>query len=248
MKISPISINTFFQPKIAYKNQAIPTFKSQLEQDVFVRTICPVEEKKESKSSLPKYLYHLTNKTSYEKIVNTGKIKSSKDIIDGVFMIDMDDFQTNWRNMPNYNNTGTMAQSLLEQALKGEKGLVLLRIPTEALDETQLVLRPEDDVVNFINSEHFRNLVTAFAEKGGIYNNKSEMPKELVEGYSPMRAQEFSDENRAVEYIYKGNIDVEKVGVEKVLELPMIRRNTLWGYSKKEFEKLYEAICDSASA
>ena len=178
--------------------------------------------------------------------MQTGKINLSKDVIDGVFMFDMTDFQTNWRNTKNVSKTGSLAQSLLEQALKNEKGLVLLKIPTSSLDPMKVVVRPEDEVTEFIRSEHFSNLYTTYAEQGGIFNNKWALPKDLVEGHSPVKSKDYTDNGRAVEYVYQGNIDIEEVPVEKVLELPEMSKKTLWGYGIKHYADLFETIEQNA--
>lgn len=250
MKISPISVNSFFVPKVGFKQSSFVNFKAQqLESDVFVRTTNKpnsVSEADERKAALPEYLYHLTNRPCYEKIMQTGKINLSKDVIDGVFMFDMTDFQTNWRNTKNVSKTGSLAQSLLEQALKNEKGLVLLKIPTSSLDPMKVVVRPEDEVTEFIRSEHFSNLYTTYAEQGGIFNNKWALPKDLVEGHSPIKSKDYTDNGRAVEYVYQGNIDIEEVPVEKVLELPEMSKKTLWGYGIKHYADLFETIEQNA--
>ncbi len=246
MKVNPINIGSIFVPKMANRFVSNPVFKSQqLQTDVFIKSVessCEISEAEKRQAALPEYLYHLTNRECYERIKESGQIKLSKDVIDGVFMFDMQDFQTNWRNTKNPSKTGSMARSLLEQALKNEEGLVLLKIPTKNLDPMKIAIRPEDEVTEFIQSDHFRNLYTAYAERGGIFNNKWELPKDLVEGYSPVKAKEYTDNCRAVEYVYQGNIDLENVGVQKVLEIPEISRKTLWGYGIQDFSELFEII------
>lgn len=246
MKISPKTVNQIFTARAINKFTSVPAFKSQnTRNDIFVRTTqAPkqISEAQERKEALPKYLYHLTNSSSYEKIIQSGQIKLSKDIIDGVFMFDMKDFQTNWRNSKSVSGLGSLAQSLLEQALKIDKGLVLLKIPTESLDPMKIVIRPEDEVINFIKSDNFRNLSMVYAEKGGIFNNKWELPKNLTEGYSPTETKSYTDNGRAIEYIYQGNINLSDAAVEKVLELPQIEQRTLWGYGKKHFDDLFSTL------
>ncbi len=250
MKVNSINIPLIFATRTINRFVSSPAFKSQQPQtDVFIKSSepsCEISEVEKRRSALPEYLYHLTNRDCYEKIKESGQIKLSKDIIDGVFMFDMQDFQTNWRNSKNVSNTGTMARSLLEQALKNKKGLVLLKIPTKDLDPMKIAIRPEDEVITFIQSEHFRNLCTAYAEKGGIFNNKWELPKDLVNGHSPVKAKEYIDNGRAIEYVYQGNIDIEDVGVENVLELPEIGRTTLWGYGIQHYNDLFETIKEYA--
>ena len=250
MKINAINIGQLFVPKVCSRNNSFPVFKSQeLTSDVFVKTTTPIEkpsETEERRNAIPPYLYHLTNADCYEKIMETGQINLSKDMIDGVFMFDMDDFQKNWRNTPNSTNRGSLAQSLVEQALKKEKGLVMLRIPTEKLDPMKFAIRPEDDVTKYIKSTEFACLTTMFERKGGILNHKEMLPKDMVEGYSPVKAQEYFDESRPVEYIYQGNISLLDVPVENVFEIPDMDRKTVWGYGIKHFDELFNTLGENA--
>lgn len=247
MKVSSIGINQIFAPKAISRIASVPIFRAkELPNDVFIRTTKTPElsEYQERKNSLPKYLYHFTNKSAYEKILKTGKIKLSKDVIDGIFMFDMKDFQTNWRNTLSGNST--LAEDLFEQALKSENGLILLKIPTENLDPMKIAIRPEDEVTEFLNSDHFRNLAMVYAEKGGIFNNKWELPKDLVEGHSPVEAKSYTDNNRAVEYVFQGNIDLSEVPIEKVLEIPEINIKTLKNSSEEELSDLFSLIEENA--
>lgn len=247
MKVSSIGINQIFAPKAINRIASTPIFRAkELSNDVFIRTTKTPElsEYQERKNSLPKYLYHFTNKSSYEKIIETGEIKLSKDVIDGIFMFDMKDFQTNWRNTPSKNST--LAKDLFEQALKSENGLILLKIPTENLDPMKIAIRPEDEVTEFLRSDHFRNLAMVYAEKGGIFNNKWELPKDLVEGHSPVEAKSYTDNNRAVEYIFQGNIDLSEVPIEKVLEIPEINIKNLKKSSEEELSDLFSLIEENA--
>ena len=75
-----VNFNTFnfISPLKTFQktNVSVPTFKSQPVNDVFIRTV-PLEDKKETKQLLPKYLYHLTNKKCHNAIIRSGKIKPS---------------------------------------------------------------------------------------------------------------------------------------------------------------------------
>lgn len=246
MKVSSISINQIFSPCAIKKFASVPSFKSrELSTDVFVKTVKAPEKVSEDdkvKTALPKYLYHLTNQESYQKIVDSGKMKISKDIIDGVFMFDIDDFKTNWKNSKVASDNENLAKSLLEQAIKSGKGLVLLKIPTENLESKKFAIRPQDDVIAFLNSNHFRNLAMAYAESGGIFNNKWLLPKDLVEGYSPTETKTFTDNGRAIEYVYQDDIDLENAGVEKILELPNVDIRTIKNSTEEDLSAIYSAI------
>lgn len=246
MKISFNTINYTSPIKTFFKtNVTSPVFKSQETCDVFIRS-CEntkkVEEKQTTESQIPKYLYHLTNSENYKKIVETGKLLPSEDLIDGVYMFDMEDFQTNWRNTKNATKTHTLAESLIEQALKREEGLVLLRIPTESIDTNNMVIRPEDDVNYFIRSEHFKDLMAEYKNKGGILKNKNALPTDIANGFSVDKASFYKEQNRPVEYIYKGSMNIEDLGIKKIFELPNINYKTIWGYGIKQYKELFDNL------
>lgn len=231
------------------ENVSVPVFKSQPTNDIFVRTTEPIvklSEVEERRASIPQYLYHLTNMNSYEKIMEEGQIKLSKDIIDGVFMFDMEDFQKNWRNTKNPSKRGTLAKSLVEQALKQEQGLVLLRIPTENLDPMKFAIRPEDEVTSYLKSMEFSFLTSMYENKGGILNNKDKLPKDLVNGFSPVKSKEYFEAGRPIEYIYQDNIDLSKISLEKILEIPDMDRKFVWAYSIKDYNNLFDSFKENA--
>ena len=122
MRINFNTIHYNVPAKTLYRtNVKYSAFKSQEIGDVFVRSSekpKKIEEPQKESLTLPKYLYHLTNSTNYERIMKTGFLMPSEDLIDGVYLFDMEDFQSNWRNTKNATGTRTLAESLVEQAIK----------------------------------------------------------------------------------------------------------------------------------
>lgn len=245
MNISKIELNSPYFSKPFFVRNFSPSFRQTEDLDVFVKQAnlsSNISDKEAIKSALPEYLYHLTNKENYKKIIRTGVINPSKDIIDGVFFFDMDDFQNNWRKTPNMRKSQSLAAELTEQALKGEQGLVLIRISTKNLNPLDFVIRVQDEVLPFIASDHFRNLHQVYAEKGGVFNYKFELPQNLVQGYSPVDAKKYIEEGRPIEYVYKNSIDIASSGMQKVIEYPNMKRQTLWGYGIKQKDELFESF------
>ncbi|HIS89138.1 TPA: hypothetical protein IAA87_06930 [Candidatus Avigastranaerophilus faecigallinarum] len=250
MKINFNTIYYCFPVKTLFRtNVKYPAFKSQEIGDVFVRSSekpKKIEDAKQESSTLPKYLYHLTNSTNYEKIMETGFLLPSEDLIDGVYLFDMEDFQSNWRNTKNATDNNTLAESLIEQALKRENGLVLLRIPTEFLDTDNIVIRPEDDVNKFIKSDYFKDLIAKYRNKGGILKNKEALPDNMKKGFSVREASNYKKHNKPVEYIYKGKINIKDLGIKKIFELKDINYKTILGYSSEHYKDLYENMNSAA--
>ncbi len=250
MKINFTTINYNPPIKTLFRTNAkYSAFKSQEIGDVFIRSSEKpknIEESKQKSSTLPKYLYHLTNSTNYKKIMETGFLLPSEDLIDGVYLFDMEDFQYNWKNTKNATDTHTLAEALIEQALKREKGLVLLRIPTEFLDKDNFVIRPEDDVNKFIRSDYFKDLMAEYRNKGGILKNKEALPDDMRNGFPVCEASKYKNQNRPIEYIYKGKINIKDSCIKKIFELKDINYKTIWGYGIKHYTDLFESINSAA--
>ena len=210
MKIQ--SIGKVFNTNLAQplKNNSSVFFKGQMENDVFIKAKKPTkaELKEQTRQALPEYLYHFTNKKAYESIMQSSTIKASKDTIDGVYMVDIEDYKKNWQTEILHDN---VARTLLKQGLKDDNELVILKIPTSSLDPMKFVIRPQDEVIEFIHSREHMNLNIVYAEKGGLLNNKYALPKHIKNGYSPIKNKEFDAQGRPIEYIYKGNIDLKKL-------------------------------------
>lgn len=244
-----VNFNTFnfISPLKTFQktNVSVPTFKSQPVNDVFIRTV-PLEDKKETKQLLPKYLYHLTNKKCHNAIIRSGKIKPSKDTIDGVYMFDMKDFQQNWRTNPNYHKSRTLAEELISQAIKKETGLVLMRIPTENLNPNDFSIRPQDELNSYLRGEDFTSLKEKYKDYDEVLNHKDELPDYIREGYTPNKANEFFEEGRAVEYIYKGTIDLEQTNAQMIFELPDASYKTFYGYSIRDYKNLFDSFAENA--
>ena len=223
------------------QNTNVTTFRSQLTTDVFIKTT-NIEAKKEAKETLPQYLYHLTNKKCYNAIIRSGEIRPSKDTIDGVYMFDMKDFQDNWRTNPNYHKSRVLAEDLVAQAIKKETGLVLIQIPTEELNPDNFTIRPQDELNSYLRGEHFSSLKTKYKNFNEVLKHKDELPDYIKEGYPTAKANEFYEQGRAVEYIYKGAIDLTQNKAKLVFELPSASYKTFYGYSIKDYNNLFDGF------
>ena len=226
-------------------NVSLPACKSQPANDIFIRTV-QIEDKKQDKQVLPEYLYHLTNQKCYKSIMRSGKIKPSRDTIDGVYMFDMKDFQNNWRTNLNYQGSRTLAEDLINQAIKKEKGLVLLRIPTKKLDPDNFAIRPQDELEAYLKSDDFNNLQDKYGGFYGTLEHREKLPDYIRNGYTPQKAQEFFEEGRAIEYIHKGAIDVGANDVQKIYELPDVNQETFLDYGMQHFTDLFDNLNDAS--
>ncbi len=237
MNIHFLNINTT-TPN--YKKQGFPIFRGKSKNDVFVKSSSKVvQPNNQNEVQIPEYLYHLTNKNNFKNIIKTGEIIPSEDIIDGVFMFDMKDFQTNWKTHSYDNTAPSIAVSLLLQAIKSDDELVLIKIPTKNLKVNKIKIRPQDDVCRYINSREYRNLCMVHAESGGAFKHKSDFPKNLTKGYKISCAQDFFNENRPIEYVYQGKIKVDPEIIENALKISNITYDTIKSANPEELEPIF---------
>ena len=101
---------------------------------------------------IPRFLYHITSKANYEKILEAGKLKPSHDNFfgDGVFCIELNNFFKRWKKSNSW-EFDSLQEELIKQAAKGESGLVMLKIPTEKLSWDNLKIRSQNRLFGNVN-------------------------------------------------------------------------------------------------
>ncbi len=157
-------------------------------------------------SKIPKYLYHITTKSNYNSMLESGVIRTSKDVsplstLDGVFMFDIKNFAKRWFNTwvgyggsdEKYNIGSVLLgkHSLVRQGADKSSELVLLRLRTNKLDVNKLQVRIQD---------------TAKASY-------------IPDGESAISQRLHTRRKDAIEYIYSNNINI--ANAEKIGELKL---------------------------
>lgn len=154
------------------------------------------------KSEIPEFLYHLTSKSNYEKIlkdkaINISDLESqSKNGLAGAYMLDKENFLKTWNrgckeitNSENINIGGT----LFGWCSKGDD-LVLLKIPTNTLDKKSLRVRNYiDDCMSQIRGDGLASQGKPIEELTNLKNIKEPL-----------------------EYVYMGKVPTEAMAVESV--------------------------------
>lgn len=94
---------------------------------------------------IPRFLYHLTNKKNYESIMTSGVLRTSKDNLfgEGVFAVELTNFFKRWRKSSDWGRS-SLQSDLLFQTAKGSSDLVMLKIPTEALNIENIRIRSQN--------------------------------------------------------------------------------------------------------
>ncbi len=218
------------KPKIElFKNPAVSFYSD----DFVNKIILMLESKgceinKANSNKIPRFLYHLTTKSNYEKMLETGAISPAKEGLCGenIFMLDIKNFFKRWTK---FNLGGSHQKRLLAHVSGANKeDVVLLKIPTKQLQREKLGIRSQD--VLYSNAEYLGAEQVEFMKK---YNCKTEeevlqllendetafnkfanMFKRylhLTRGTNAGNQRLFTTRKDAIEYIYPDAIDIKSV-------------------------------------
>lgn len=94
---------------------------------------------------IPRFIYHLTTRSNYEKIISTGKLLAKNEELAGkaVFMFDMKNLSKCWRSQFFHDKKTELADALVNYVKKDDSGFALLRIPTSNLSSGKLRVRSQ---------------------------------------------------------------------------------------------------------
>ena len=143
----------------------------------------------QGRSNVPRYLYHITTKGHYNKMVKDGFINTSRDVGDeslrGVFMFDLKNFTKRWcfSGFDCIDWQLSFAKALLLKIAQKSSDVVLLRIPTRTLPLNKLRCR-------------------------------SQLSQD-TKGVNAVKQKHYTRKKQAIEYIYQKSIPmkyVQKVG------------------------------------
>ena len=203
-----------------------------------------------SKHRVPRFVYHMTNKSHYEQIIKSGELKPSKDLFCGeaVFMTDLINFFKRWKKQTT-DNPESLQQRLITQTAKGENNLVIYRIPTAKLDSEKLFIRSQNVCFDWVNKnvEKLDCLSDeVLANYGGVFKEENEAAivadfrelfkktfkgnknaEHLINGASAKFSKFFKQKKEPIEYLYRDNIpadNIEKIGEVNLTDLPFFNQ------------------------
>lgn len=168
--------------------------------------------KNTGKHIIPRNLYHVTTSSAYENMQKTGKIevrRACDSIGKQLFMFDIKNFTRFWKQTKNVieQPRTTLLNLISKQGLLGDGEIVLLKIPSSALDKSKLRIRVQEDMrcgvvadasTRFkIDEKHpISNGLKGFVKLGGITGDKAPL---------------CNQRGKAIEWIYPYDIPIEKV-------------------------------------
>ena len=163
----------------------------------------------------PRYIYHITRRYKYEKMLSDGYLKTStKDAYikePAIFAIELQNFFKNWGYNKAWNNK-TFPEPLF-QALLDKIGskcdvlnvwlskFVILKIPTKSLDKDKLKIRSQKTFFEQIMSDDCRKMPNSTV-------------KDHLSGHTPAtQSRRYNNRKEAIEYIYLDDIPIDKIEV-----------------------------------
>lgn len=191
----------------------------------------------QSRHKIPRYLYHLTNRSAYDSMLKDGVIKISQDDMfksKGVFAIDLVNFFKRWRKNKNW-GLFSLQEQLIKQAAKGEDKIVMLKIPTDKLKTKDLVLRSQNICFDTLMNRSGKTLEYS-AKLMNEGNSYIDAVRIALEKYAPRHLQHiqygtpakysklFKQRKEAIEYIYPHNINMSYVQKVGEVNLKQLRR------------------------
>lgn len=144
-------------------------------------------QKNVGKHKIPRYLYHITTKENYSKMLKDGYINISQDCPrgKGLYMFEMQNMLKHYKDFDGNRDLGR----LLRQVGESETGAVLLKIPTSILEAGKLVVR---------------------GNSGTGKNGMNSYSKQLI-GDSALASKIYKQRKVALEYIYPENLSINDV-------------------------------------
>lgn len=157
---------------------------------------------------LPKSLYHLTSKSNYERIIKSGKLMTSswekaQDGLDGVYMIDKDNFLHTWfdKKYPSifpkkddFDKQPSMGEQILKWTSRGGD-FVVIEIPTSKLDLSKLRIRPYLQAYN--------QVIDSMNVETDEYNDEL-----FRDGLPLSKLSDYENSDEPIEFVYIDEIPI----------------------------------------
>lgn len=189
------------------------------------------------KHIIPRYLYHITDAVSYEKIKADGFMEprrpNSSFSQEGIFTFELQNALKRWQQIPTQQGKNTLLGMLLE--ITRNSNVVILKIPTKNLNLDNLLIRSQDWYFNAtkkLPESQIKRIEKYWDELGDIdygikFAKLEEFKKAIIarlfqdktshiqNGSTAIEAPLYKQRGEAIEYIYTDKIpmsNIEKIG------------------------------------
>ena len=149
---------------------------------VQIQTIGKLTSVKRGSHKLPRFIYHMTSSDNYEKMLSSGSIKMSEDLMCGKGIFASELYNLFKRGCKPIEGT-TLIERLLQQINTHGNKIILLRIPIQSINKDKLFIRSHKTVFDFCFSPKVSNAEKALSEecrKSGNWDNYLSKLKEII--------------------------------------------------------------------
>ena len=189
--------------------------------------ICPP---KYGKHKVPRFIYHITSRSNYNKLLTDGTLRMSEDLFcgQGVFASELNNI---FKNSANAWKGKSLLEEIVKFTNKDNGSIVILKIPTSSLDMDKLYVRSHNIMGKFCYSDEVHNAVAKLYYKCqslGQWKNYSKNLKKIYFKFLGKQANKnisnhlcqltpakdsniLKQRKHALEYIYKDNIPMSVV-------------------------------------
>lgn len=248
-----IQTDEILDKRMFYYDELLPLLKSTKLQDKFLQMKKLEKEidrfgvegvqNGNKTGKIPRYIYHLTSKENYEKMLQNGVLQTTSDgwfKQKGIFAVELENLFKRWGNNELWEEC-PLQLSLLEHAAKDSDKIVILKIPTAKLEQENLYIRSQNQLIpdHFGLSDYFEQIC-----ESPRYKNKQQLDtqdffdiinhalnkrianlnsqKHLAYGAPAGQSKLYKQRREAIEYIYGDSIpmsDIKKIGEANVAGL-----------------------------
>ena len=182
------------------------------------------------KHKIPRFIYHITSKNNYNKLLIDGTLRMSEDLFcgEGVFTSELDNI---FKNSARAWKGKSLLGEIVKFTNKDNDSIVMLKIPTSSLDMDKLYVRSHNIMGKFCYSDEVHNAVAKLyyqCKSLGQWKNYSKNLKKIYFKFLGKQANKnisnhlcqltpakdsniLKQRKHALEYIYKDNIPMSVV-------------------------------------
>lgn len=113
---------------------------------------------KYGKHKIPRFVYHITSRNNYNKLLADGTLRMSKDLFcgEGVFASELNNI---FKNSARAWKGRSLLDEIVKFTNKDSSNIVILKIPTSSIDMDKLYVRSHNIVGKFCYSDEVYNEV-----------------------------------------------------------------------------------------
>ena len=125
---------------------------------------------KYGKHKIPRFIYHITSKNNYNKLLSDGTLRMSEDLFcgEGVFASELDNI---FKNSARAWEGKSLLEEIVKFTNKDSGSIVMLKIPTSSLNMDKLYVCSHNIMGKFCYSDEVYNAVAKLYYNANLLGN-----------------------------------------------------------------------------